>query len=65
MIVRDPAKVFARLRPHTHGVAASPVDSTKTGGVFNAIMLEPLGIAGDKSSGLSPKHADELPMKMG
>ena len=63
--VLDPAKVFARLRPHTQGVAASPEDSTNTGGVFKVIMLEPLGIAGDKSSGASPKHADELPMKTG
>ena len=57
--VLDPAKVFARLRPHAQGVAASPEDCTNTGGVFKVIMLEPLGIAGDKSSGASPKHAAE------
>ena len=63
MIVLDPTKVFARLRPHTHGVAASPEDNTNTGGVFSAIMLEPLGIAGDKSPGGSPKHAAFNPME--
>ena len=55
--MRDLAKVFARDRPQIQGVAASPVDSTNTGGVFKAIVLDPVGIAGDKSSGASPKHA--------
>ena len=39
VIVRDFAKVLARLRPQIHGVAASPEANKKSGALGRAIVV--------------------------